>query len=65
MHPIDLPAEVVERLRSRRGKLHLFDKLDARRTALVVIDMQHSFVAPGQPSAVATACSIGVVMRGM
>jgi ureidoacrylate peracid hydrolase len=58
LHPIDLPAEVVERLRSRRGKLHLFDKLDAARTALVVIDMQHSFVAPGQPSAVATAREI-------
>jgi len=58
MHPVDLPSEIVARLRSRRGKLHLFDALDARRTALVVIDMQHSFVEPGAPSAVATAREI-------
>lgn len=58
MHPAELPAEIVERLRRRRGKLHLFDALQARRTALVVIDMQHSFVAAGAPSAVATAREI-------
>lgn len=58
MHPAELPAEIVERLRRRRGRLHLFDTLDARRTALVVIDMQHSFVAAGAPSAVATAREI-------
>jgi ureidoacrylate peracid hydrolase len=58
MHPVDLPAEIVERLRSRRGKLHLFDALEPQRCALVVIDMQKSFVEPGAPSAVATAREI-------
>lgn len=58
MHPNELPAEIVERLRSRRGKLHLFDRLDARRTSLAVIDMQHAFVAPGAPSAVSAAREI-------
>jgi len=58
MHLVDLFSEIVARLRSWRGKLHLFDALDARRTALVVIDMQHSFVEPGAPSAVATAREI-------
>jgi len=58
MHPVDLPAEIVERLRSRRGKLHLFDALEPQRSALVVIDMQRSFVEPGAPSAVATAREI-------
>ncbi len=58
MHPAELPAEIVERLRRRRGKPHLFQALPARRTALVVIDMQHSFVAAGAPSAVATAREI-------
>lgn len=58
MHPNELPAEIVERLRSRRGKLHLFERIDARRSALVVIDMQHAFVEPGAPSAVATAREI-------
>lgn len=58
MHPNELPAEIVERLRSRRGKLHLFDRLDARHTSLAVIDMQHAFVAPGAPSAVSAAREI-------
>jgi ureidoacrylate peracid hydrolase len=58
MHSLELPAEIVERLRIRRGKLHLFETLDPRRTALVVIDMQKSFVEPGAPSAVATAREI-------
>lgn len=58
MHPNELPTEIIERLRSRRGKLHIFDRIEARRTALVVIDMQHAFVEPGAPSAVATAREI-------
>ena len=58
MHPVDLPAEIVERLRNRRGKLHLFDALQGKRTALVVIDMQKSFVEPGAPSGVVTAREI-------
>lgn len=58
MHSVELPAEIIERLRTRRGKLHLFESLDARRCALVVIDMQKSFVEPGAPSAVSTAREI-------
>lgn len=58
MHSNELPAEIVERLRARRGRLQLFDALEPRGTALVVIDMQHAFVAPGAPSAVATAAEI-------
>lgn len=58
MHPTQLPAEIVERLRQRRGRVHLFDALQARHTALAVIDMQESFVAEGAPSAVATAREI-------
>lgn len=58
MHPAELPAEIVERVRLRRGRLHLFDKLEGQRAALAVIDMQHSFVAAGAPSAVATAREI-------
>jgi ureidoacrylate peracid hydrolase len=34
---------------ARRGRLHLFERLDAKRTALLVIDMQNAFVAPGAP----------------
>lgn len=43
MHPLELPTEIVERMRVRRGRLHLFDRLEPARTALVVIDMQNAF----------------------
>jgi ureidoacrylate peracid hydrolase len=57
-HPTDLPADIAERLMRRRGKLHLFDALESRRTALVVIDMQRSFVLPEAASAVPAARAI-------
>jgi ureidoacrylate peracid hydrolase len=50
MHPSTLPAEIVERMRIRRGRLHLFDRLEPCRTALVVIDMQNAFLRPTAPS---------------
>lgn len=58
MHPTEIPSEIAERLRRRRGRLHLFEALEARKSALVVIDMQTSFVAEGAPSAVSTAREI-------
>lgn len=47
MHRSELPPHVVERVIARRGRLHGFETLDPRRTALVVIDMQNVFCAPG------------------
>lgn len=46
MHDVELPAELLEQLRTRRGRLHVFDHLDPVRTALLVIDMQNAFVHP-------------------
>jgi ureidoacrylate peracid hydrolase len=57
-HPTSLPADIAERLLRRRGKLHLFDALEAKRTALVVIDMQRSFVLPEAASAVPAARAV-------
>ena len=47
MHPFSLPANLVERVTHRAGRPHPFDVLDPRRTALVVVDMQNYFLAPG------------------
>jgi ureidoacrylate peracid hydrolase len=58
MHSIELFPSVVERVRARVGREHPFDKLDAKRTALVVIDMQDYFVAPDSPAAVPLAPAI-------
>jgi ureidoacrylate peracid hydrolase len=50
--------EIVERVMARRGRLHLYDRLDPKRTALLVIDMQNAFVAPGAPIEVPGARAI-------
>ncbi|HEX2114115.1 MAG TPA: isochorismatase family protein, partial [Alphaproteobacteria bacterium] len=43
---------------ARRGRLHLFDSFQPRRTALLVIDMQATFVARGAPAEVPAARDI-------
>ena len=47
MHPTQLPAPVIDRIVARRGRLHGFESVDAARTALIVVDMQNVFCAPG------------------
>ena len=58
MHKVAIRQPIVQRVLERRGRLHLFDRLDARRTALLVIDMQNAFVAPGAPVEVPAARAI-------
>lgn len=58
MHRVALRPGIVERVTARRGRLHLYEALDARETALLIIDMQNAFVAPGAPIEVAAARAI-------
>lgn len=58
MHNVEIGADIVARVVARRGRLHLFDALDARRTAFVVIDMQNAFCEPGAPVEVPAARGI-------
>ena len=58
MHKVEIPGWAVERALARRGRLHPFDGLDSARTALVVVDLQNGFMAPGQPAEVAQAREI-------
>ena len=44
-HNMEIPDYVIERIMAKRGRLHVFDKFDPAKTALVVIDMQNFFVA--------------------
>jgi ureidoacrylate peracid hydrolase len=53
MHKIELPDWVHERVRLRRGRPHAFDGIEPNKAALVVVDLQNGFMAPGQP------CEIG------
>ncbi len=39
-----MPQYVLERIKNKRGKLHVFEALLPERTAFVVIDMQNAFV---------------------
>jgi ureidoacrylate peracid hydrolase len=47
MHKIAIPRSVVERVIARRGREFVYDNLDPRRTAIVVVDMQNAFMLPG------------------
>jgi ureidoacrylate peracid hydrolase len=46
MHQVSIPQSVVERVIARRGREHVHDDLDPRKTALVVVDMQNAFMLP-------------------
>ena len=46
MHKISIPEEIIDACIKRRGRPHVYDTIDPYKTALVVIDMQNSWVAP-------------------
>jgi ureidoacrylate peracid hydrolase len=52
MHKVGVRQEIIDRVLARRGRYHWFDELDPRRTAIVIIDMQEMFCAPGGPGEV-------------
>jgi ureidoacrylate peracid hydrolase len=58
MHNVEIRKEIVDRVLARRRRYHLFDRLDPRKTALVVVDMQSAFVEPGSPAEVPAARGI-------
>src|SRR5580693_492051 len=58
MHRIAIPEYAVDRALARRGRLYPFEDLDPARAALVVVDLQNGFMAPGQPAEVAQAREI-------
>ena len=42
---MEMPDYVIERVMKKRGRLRVFDRFEAAKTALVVIDMQQFYVA--------------------
>jgi ureidoacrylate peracid hydrolase len=58
MHKVSIRPHIVERVVARRGDLHWFTRLDAARSALLVIDMQNTFCMPGAPGEVPAARDI-------
>lgn len=53
-----ISQHIIDRVIARRGRLHLFDRIDAKRTAMVVIDMQKTFCEPGAPAEVPASRTI-------
>ena len=49
MHKIEIGQDIIDRVIAKRDRLHLFDALDPKRTAFLVIDMQNAFCEPGAP----------------
>src|SRR5262245_30490160 len=65
MHNVTVRKEIIDRVLQRRGRYHLFDRLEPTRTALLVIDMQDAFCAPGGPAEVPTSRDIVVPINGL
>src|ERR1700709_1760519 len=47
MHEKSIYPSVIERIEQRRGGVPVFDSLDSRRTAHIVVDLQNGFMGPG------------------
>ncbi len=47
MHKVTIPQSAINRVTARRGRAHIYDDLDPRRTALLVVDLQNAFMLPG------------------
>ncbi|OYU49243.1 MAG: isochorismatase [Rhizobiales bacterium PAR1] len=58
MHKIAIPDFVLARVIERRGKVRLFESVVPSKTALVVVDLQNGFMAPGQPAEIGNAREI-------
>ena len=47
MHKTAIYPVVIARSEQRRGSVRVFDSLNSRRTAHIVVDLQNGFMAPG------------------
>ena len=47
MHNINIPQKFIDNCIARRGRRYIFDKINPKTTALLVIDMQNCFIEPG------------------
>jgi len=58
VHKYSVPEHVRQRVLQRKGRQFSLEAVDCARAALVVVDMQNYFVAPGFPSEVPAAREI-------
>ena len=58
MHKIAIPQYIMDRVVKSRGRLHAFDQLVGPSTALLVVDLQNTFMLPPYPTEVPLAREI-------
>jgi ureidoacrylate peracid hydrolase len=58
MHRSAIYPAVIERVEQRRGSIRVFDRIDCKRTAHIVVDLQNGFMAPGAVAEIAEAREI-------
>jgi ureidoacrylate peracid hydrolase len=58
MHRIQISPDLLTQVNAERGGPHIFDKLDMRRTAHLIVDLQNGFMEPGAPVEVPVAREI-------
>lgn len=58
MHQFSIPEGLTARVVARVGRAHPFDKMDASKTAFIVVDMQNYFMKAGYPGEVPMARAI-------
>jgi len=47
MHIVSIPQSAIDQVIRSRGREHIYDTLDPKRTALLVVDMQNGFMMEG------------------
>jgi ureidoacrylate peracid hydrolase len=47
MHRISIPQSAIDQVVRSRGREHIYDDLDPKKTALLVVDMQNGFMMEG------------------
>jgi ureidoacrylate peracid hydrolase len=65
MHDVDVRPHIKERVLARRGRYHLYERIDPRRSAFVVIDMINMFMEPGAPAEVPASRGIVDSINGL
>jgi ureidoacrylate peracid hydrolase len=55
MDKLEFPAHLVDRMMQRRGRLHTFETLNPKSTALLVVDLQVHFMAEGSTAEMPSA----------
>jgi ureidoacrylate peracid hydrolase len=63
MHKLAISPSVADLVKERTGKVHPFDSLEPRRTALVVIDLQNYFMKGDAPKIVPAVNSLAAELR--